>query len=134
MIVSGGRIAVGWKVYPLVTEEFFVSRGVLVGSDPEDDAVSRLDVFLQPIEGGSLFHARWAPSRPKIQYHYFTLQIGQMSRPPCDFQREVLRRLAGNRGLALAVTRHRKEQDYAQHSRQHAPSRNFSDDSHRMLY
>ncbi len=46
MILFSERIAVGWEDYALLAEEFFVSREVLVGSDPEDDAVSRLDVFL----------------------------------------------------------------------------------------
>jgi len=49
VIVLGGRIAVGQEDYALVAQKFFESGGVLIGSDAEDDAVARLDVFLQVV-------------------------------------------------------------------------------------
>src|SRR5882762_763854 len=82
MIVLRGRIAVRRKDDTLLAEKFFIGRGILVGGNAEDDAVPRLDVFLQAVEGGSLFHARRAPRGPEIQYHDLTLQIGQMRRLP----------------------------------------------------
>src|SRR5713226_1340674 len=49
VVVFGGGIAVGREDYALVAEEFFVSGGVLVSSDAENDAIARLDVFLKAI-------------------------------------------------------------------------------------
>src|SRR3977135_1512559 len=110
MIVFGERIAVGQEDYALVAEKFFVNSVVLISSDPENDTVARFDVFLQVIERGSFLDAGWAPRRPEIQHHNPSLQIGEMPRLPSDVQREVLRSLPRDRGLALAVARHSKKQ------------------------
>src|SRR4029077_13323281 len=45
MILFGRGVAVRWKDYRLVAEKFFISRGVLVGGDPENHPVAGLDVF-----------------------------------------------------------------------------------------
>src|SRR5260370_32900957 len=47
MIVSSERITIGLEDYALFAEEFFISRRILVGGNPQNDAAPRLDVLLQ---------------------------------------------------------------------------------------
>src|SRR6266436_4584470 len=130
VIVLRRRIAVGLEDYPLLVEKFFIGRGVLVGGNAENNAVPRLDVFLQTIEGGGFFDAWWAPCGPEIQYHDLALQIGQMSGLPCDLQWEVLGSLPCHGGIDVEVTGHREKQHTARRSRQCAPGRYFSEGAH----
>src|SRR5216684_1032816 len=52
MIVLGSRVAVGRKDHALILQKSLISSGVLVGSNAQDHAVARGDVFLQPIQPG----------------------------------------------------------------------------------
>src|SRR5260370_28100063 len=103
MIIFCEWISVSRKDYTLVAQEFFISCGIFVGGHPQNDAVPRLDVFLQAVEGGSLFDARRAPGRPEIQYDHFPFEIREMRRLTGNFQREVSRRLIPHPGFASPV-------------------------------
>src|SRR5438445_266038 len=130
MIVFGGGITIGDERYALIAQKFFILGGIFISSNSKYNSIARFDVFLQMIQTGSLLDARRTPRGPEIQHHDLIFQIGEMPRFPGDLQREVQRLLACDRGLALPVRRHRKENHDQPRQPNYCPSHHFPEDSH----
>src|SRR5579859_3049623 len=134
MIVFRVWIAVRREIDPLIAEKFFVNSRILVRCNTQNNPVSRLDVFLQPVQLRSFFDTRRTPRAPEVQHHNLAAKIGKVRRLSVEVQREVFGALPGHGRLAMTVSRQGKKDDNSQESRQASPGYDLRADSHQMLY
>jgi hypothetical protein len=87
----------------MLGEELLVRCGIFIDADAQDGGALRRDYLLQADEGGGLFHARRAPSGPKIEDNYFAAEISECGAFPIEVESEGLGQAPRGAGLTLPV-------------------------------
>jgi hypothetical protein len=125
-IILGGGVAVGREGDPLVAEEFLEGRRICVSGNTKDDTVARFDVVLEPVQRGSLFDARRAPTGPEIEDHNLAAKTGEARGFAGEVEGKIQSGLSGDGGFTLTIAWQGKNEDDACRERERSPSDQFS--------
>jgi len=129
VVVLGAGIAESGENNVLVAQELVDRGGIFVRGDAQDHAVTRPDVFLQPIKRRSFFDAGRAPRGPEVQDDDLAAQIREMAGFTGELEWKVFGGLPSDGCFPLAITRQREDQNNACCEGQGPPSRESSAES-----